>query len=174
MAEKQQDFGRPSWDEGFMYSALTAATRSSCTHIKSGAVIVKDKRVIASGYNGAPPGIKNCLEVGCRKEREHVSWEDKGKSVCRGVHAEINAMSQIARENLIGTTMYTVFFPCSACAKSIVGNGISEVVFLKNYAEPDTLTKELFCEAGVKLRQMNIDVKKQCNRIINVANQKKE
>ena len=171
MVQEKQNFGRPSWDEAFMYSALSAATRSSCLHLKTGAVIVKDKRIIASGYNGAPPGIKNCLKVGCRKEREGIRFDDKGKGVCRGVHAEINAISQIARENLKGTTMYTVFFPCSACAKSIVGNGISEVVYLRYYKEPDSLTMELFTEAGIKLKQFQFDIKAQCNRVLHIINQ---
>jgi len=170
MTEDNSDLGRPSWDESFMFAALSTATRSSCFAIKTGTVIVKDKRIISSGYNGAPPGIKNCLEVGCRKQREGIDWKSKHGGECRGIHAEINAMSQISREKLKGAVMYTVVFPCSACAKSIVGNGISEVVFMKYYAEPDTLTKELFAEAGIKLRQLNINIKKQCNRIIDIYN----
>ncbi len=81
---------RPNWDEFFMFSALWAAARSSCLYLQTGAVIVKDKRIIASGYNGAPPGVRNCLEVGCRKDREGVDFTDKGKAVCRGVHAEVS------------------------------------------------------------------------------------
>ncbi len=174
MIKKEKSSDRPSWEESYMFSAFVAATRSSCAYIKTGSVIVKDKRIIASGYNGAPPGIKNCLEVGCRKDREGINYEDKGKSVCRGVHAEINAMSQISRRDLKGTTLYTVFFPCSACAKSIVGNGISEVVFSKIYDEPDSLTTELFSEAGIKLRQLKFDVRKQLNRVLDITNQAKK
>jgi dCMP deaminase len=172
MVEGKQDLGRPSWDEAFMFSAFSAATRSSCLHIKTGAVIVKDKRIISSGYNGAPPGIRNCLELGCRKEREGIAFSDKGKGVCRGIHAEINAISQISRDNLKGTTIYTVYFPCSSCAKAIVGNGITEVVYSKFYKEPDSLTMELFTEAGIKIRLLKINIKDQCNRIIDVYNHK--
>src|SRR3989338_3823814 len=96
---------RSSWNEYFMFSALSIAARSSCLYLQTGAVIVKDKRIIASGYNGAPPGIKNCLEVGCRKKREGINFEDKEKNVCRGIHAEINAMNQIAREDLKNTSL---------------------------------------------------------------------
>lgn len=156
---------RPSWDEAFMFSALWIAARSSCNHLQAGTVIVKDKRIISSGYNGAPPDIKNCLEVGCRKEKEGVSFEDKDKGVCRGVHAEINAMNQVARENLKGTTLYTLYFPCSACAKAIVSSGIKEIVYSKVYSEPTSLTKELFQEAGIKLRQLNIDLDKNFSMI---------
>ena len=151
---------RPPWLDSYMFSAVWAACRSSCPHLKTGAVIVKDKRIIASGYNGAPPGIKNCLEVGCRKDREHVDFDDKGKGVCRGIHAEINAMSQISRENLKGTTLYSLYYPCSGCAKSIVGNGIDEVFYSKVYKEPDSLTKEVFTEAKVKISRLEIDIEK--------------
>ena len=162
---------RPSWDERFMFEAYSSAIRSSCKYIQTGAVIVKDKRIIASGYNGAPPGIVNCLERGCRKDDKGIAWDKKGLGNCRGAHAEINAMAQISRADLIGTTMYTVFFPCSACAKSIVGNGIKEVVYSKIYKEIDSLTKELMQEAGIILRQLKIDVDKQFDLIKNVQKQ---
>lgn len=151
---------RPSWDESFMLSAFSNAARSSCWHLHTGAVIVKDKRIIASGYNGAPPDIKNCLEAGCRKDREGIPFNEKGKGVCRGVHAEENAMNQIKREDLKGTALYSVYYPCSACAKSIVANGIEEVVYNMVYKEPDSLTLELFEEKKVHLRQFNINLER--------------
>jgi len=151
---------RPSWDEFFMFKALWAATRSSCVHLQTGAVIVKDKRVIATGYNGAPPGIENCLEKGCRKEKYSVDFNDKGKAVCRGIHAEINAMNQIARQDLKGDSLYSLYFPCSACAKAIAGNGLTEVIYSEIYQEPDSLTNEIFEEADVKLREFKLDVER--------------
>jgi dCMP deaminase len=151
---------RPSWDETFMFSALWAACRSSCAHFQTGTVIVKDKRVIASGYNGAPPGIKNCLEKVCRKDREGVSFDVIGTGSCRGIHAEVNAMSQIARNDLKDTSMYSLYYPCSGCAKEIVGNGITEVVYCKIYREPDSLTKELFNEANVTIRRLDLNIEK--------------
>ncbi len=149
---------RLSWDESFMMHAILAASRSSCIHLWTGAVVVSDKRVIASGYNRAPPNIENCLTRGCRKDREKVEFDDKGKSVCRGTHAEINAMNQIARQDLIGTIMYTLYFPCSSCAKAIAGNGIHEVVYARIYKEQESLTREIFAEGGIKLRQLEIDI----------------
>ena len=151
---------RPSWDEFFMFSALWASTRSSCRHLQTGAVIVDDKRIIASGYNGAPPGIENCLEAGCRKDRMGVDFDDKGKGVCRGSHAEYNALAQISRRNLKGTAIYTLYYPCSACAKNIVGSGIQRVVYSRVYKEKDSLTRELFEEAGVILAKLDIDFEK--------------
>ncbi|MFA6022533.1 MAG: deaminase [Candidatus Pacearchaeota archaeon] len=149
---------RPHWHDTFMFAALSSATRSSCLHLQTGAVIVKDKRIIASGYNGAPPGIENCFSVGCRKDREKIEFDDKGKGICRGVHAEINAMNQISRQDLIGASLYSVYYPCSSCAKSIVANGIHEVFYDKIYKEPDSLTLELFQEAGVHLKHYSMDI----------------
>lgn len=165
---------RPSWDEYFMFSAVWAAARSSCKHLQTGAVIVKDKRIIAAGYNGAPPGIINCLERGCRKDREGIPFDDKGKGVCRGIHAELNALSQVSREVLkdANATLYTVYLPCSSCAKFIVGAGIKEVVYLKIYEESDILTKELFAESGTILRQMTIEPEKLFNMVKEVLNRK--
>jgi len=161
---------RPSWDEFFMFNTLWTATRSSCLYLQTGAVIVKDKRIIASGYNGAPPGIENCLKVGCRKDREGIEFDDKGKNVCRGLHAEINAMNQISRQNLKGTTMYSLYYPCSSCAKAIVGNGIRELIYSKIYKEPDSLTREVFAEGGIRLRELELDIKKYFNMIKNIKN----
>jgi len=162
---------RPNWDEFFMFSAFWTATRSSCLNLQTGAVIVKDKRIISSGYNGAPPRIRSSYELNeCRKEREGVNFEEKGKGVCRGNHAEANALSQIARQDLKGTTMYTVYYPCSVCAKTIVGSELEEVVYSKLYSEPDALTKELFEEAGLKLRKLEINYSKVSKMIKHIIN----
>lgn len=149
--KRSEERQRPNWDEYFMLSAVWTATRSSCQHLHTGAVIVRDKRIIASGYNGAPPNVRNCLELGCRKDRYRIEFDDKGKAVCRGTHAEINAISQIARLDLEGTIMYSLYFPCSSCAKAIAGTGISRVYYLLQYDEPDSLTQEIFQESGISL-----------------------
>ena len=151
---------RPSWDESFMMSCLLAAARSSCIHLQTGAAIVRDKRVIATGYNGAPPNIENCLARGCRKDEKGIDFHDKGKSICRGTHAEMNAMGQIARHELIGVSIYTLYFPCSACAKEIAGKSLSEVVYCRPYQGEDDLTREIFAEAGISLRQLKFDTEK--------------
>jgi dCMP deaminase len=165
---------RHAWSEYYMFNAFWAATRSSCSYLKTGAVIIKDKRIIAIGYNGAPSDIKNCLEVGCRKDKHGIDFNDKGESACRGIHAEKNAMNQISRENLKGTTMYTVFYPCSRCAKEIVGNGFEEIVYSFYYKEPESLTKELFSEKGIKLRKLELNVEKDFNMIKFVMEQKRK
>lgn len=173
--KKESKIIRPNWDEYFMIQAFWVATRASCKNLKTGAVIVRDKRIISSGYNGAPPGIENCLEIGCRKEREGIKFEDKGKGVCRGTHAERNAMLNIAREYLKGTTLYTMFYPCSDCAKDIAGAGIEKVIYFKLYKELDSLTQEIFAEAGIGLRPFKprgFDIEKYFNMIRTVVSQK--
>jgi|TARA_Y100000034_G_scaffold59011_1_gene71830 dCMP deaminase len=150
---------RPTWDERFMFEALWAATRSSCLKLHTGAVVVQDKRSIASGYNGAAPGIESSLELGyCSKDRAGIDFDDKGKGVCIGTHAEINAMSQIGRKDLIGASLYTLCFPCSPCAKQIAGNGIREVYFSAHYGEPNLLVYKMFKQAGIEITQLEIDV----------------
>lgn len=158
--KKEEKRERPNWDEYFMHEAFWNSKRSSCIYLQTGAVVVRDKRIIAQGYNGAPRNIRNCLEVGCRKDKYNIEFDEKGKGVCRGLHAEYNAMSQISSWDLPGTKLYSLYLPCSNCAKQIVGNGIIEVVYAKVYHEEDLLTKELFEEAGVKLRKMDIDLEK--------------
>jgi len=149
MASKKRD--RPSWDEYFMLAALLIATRASCLHLKNGAVIVNnEKRIISAGYNGAPAGIKNCLEIGCNKERLGVPFEEKGKGLCRGNHAEYNALSQVGRDELKGASIYTLYYPCSACAKQIIGSGIRRVIYAKEYEEQNSIAEELFREAGME------------------------
>lgn len=151
---------RLSWDEKHMLAALSAASRSSCKYLHSGADIIKNKRIIAEGYNGAIEGTENCLEIGCRKDELGIPFELKGTGTCRGRHAEANAIDEKSKSELKGTTMYTVYYPCSECAKDIAANGISEVVYLKMYREPDSLTKELFEKKNIKIRKLELDINK--------------
>ena len=151
---------RPSLDEKFMMQAFVAATSSSCLQLNTGVQIVKNKRAPAGGYNGAPAGIKSSLEHGfCRKDSYGIDFETKGTGTCRGRHAEENAMSELSREQMIGATMYTVYYPCGSCAKSIVGNGIERVVYAKVYKDKDKIAEELFKEAGVKVDHFPFDPK---------------
>jgi len=169
-----KQYTRPSWDESFMSIAYDAATRSSCHNLHTGVALVKDKRVIATGYNGAPPGIENCLQRGCRKKQEKVGFDDKGKGVCRGTHAEMNAIGQVSRELTKKATIYTVYFPCSACAKQIAGSGVEEVVYDQVYTEADSLTQEIFAEAGIKLRRLDFNMDAQNKRRQVVKDQAKK
>jgi dCMP deaminase len=173
MGKKRQVLDRPTWDEYFMLQAVLAGTRASCEFVYAGAVIVKDKRVIATGYNGAPPGVDNCLDLGCRKEREGIEFGEKNTGWCIGEHAERNALLQISREESKNSTMYYVLYPCTDCSKQIVGARINELVYLNVYKEPSSLTKEIFDKSGVKVRKMELDLGRMTKFIGEVINQKK-
>ncbi len=141
---------RPSWDEYFMGVAHAVKERANCTRRKVGAIIVKGKQVISTGYNGTPAGVRNCDEGGCDRCASSVpSGSDLDKCAC--CHAEENAIVQAARHgmNTEGSTLYTTFTACTQCAKMIINAGIARVVAEEQY--PDDLGTQLLKEAGVKL-----------------------
>jgi len=145
---------RPSWDRYFMDIARVVALRGNCIKRKIAAVIVKDKRVISTGYNGTPRGITNCNEGGCpRCNRFGASGEKLDECLCS--HAEENAIVQAAYHgvSIKGSTLYTTYSPCLICTKMIINSGIDEVVYDKSYSIAETPLK-LLGEAGVKVRQM--------------------
>ncbi|HWR31817.1 MAG TPA: cytidine/deoxycytidylate deaminase family protein [Negativicutes bacterium] len=140
---------RPSWDEYFMDITRVVATRSTCLRRQVGAVIVKDKRLLTSGYNGAPQGLAHCLEAGCLREKMGILSGERHE-LCRGLHAEQNAIVQAALHGvgIAGSTIYCTHQPCSACAKMIINSGIRRIVF--EYPYPDELARDLLNEAGVQ------------------------
>lgn len=139
---------RPSWDEYFMDITRVVATRSTCMRRQVGAIIVKDKRMLASGYNGAPSGLKHCLDVGCLRESFHVPSGQRHE-LCRGIHAEQNAIVQAALHGvaIAGATLYCTHQPCSACTKMIINAGIKRILY--EHAYPDPLSEQLLNEAEV-------------------------
>jgi len=143
------DYTRPSWDEYFMKMAMLVAERSTCLRHHVGAIIVKDKRILTTGYNGAASGIKDCTERGCLRDELGIE-SGKNHEICRAIHAEQNAIIQggLHGINLNGGIMYCTHHPCIICAKMIVNSGIKKVVAYNNY--PDESTVELFKEAGVE------------------------
>ena len=143
---------RPSNDEYFMNMAKLVATRSTCMRRQVGAVIVKDKRVLSTGYNGSPKGTKHCEEKGCIRVQLDVPSGTRHE-LCRGVHAEQNAVIQAAYfgVSVNESTIYTTTFPCSMCAKILINAGVREVVFMEGY--PDDLSKELLDETGLIVRK---------------------
>lgn len=140
---------RPSWDSYFMQIAKTVATRSTCLRRQTGAVIVRDKRILATGYNGAPSGIKHCDEVGCLRSELNIPSGERHE-LCRGLHAEQNAILQAALHgvSLKGAVIYTTHEPCSLCTKMIINVGIKKIVYAEPY--PDKLSKMLLEEAGIE------------------------
>ena len=141
---------RPSWDEYFMRIAAQVAERSTCLRRRVGAILVLNKRILATGYNGAPSGLPHCAQVGCMREQAGVPSGQR-QELCRGLHAEQNAMLQAARYGITieGATLYTTHVPCSMCAKMVINCGIGRIVATNDY--PDELARDLLTQAGVDL-----------------------
>ena len=152
MCEKKKS--RPSWDRYFMDIAHVAASRSNCSRRQVAAVVVRDKQIISTGYNGTPRGIKNCSEGGCPRCSSDVP-SGQGLHQCLCSHAEENAIVQAAYHGIAvkGATLYTTYSPCLLCAKMIINAGIVEVVYHEHYSIDDVSTR-LLHEAGVAVRGM--------------------
>jgi len=136
-----------------MSIAKLVATRSTCLRRAVGAVLVKDKRIMATGYNGAPTGIRHCIEVGCLRESLAVKPGEKHE-LCRGLHAEQNVIIQAAYYGVMtqGTTLYTTHKPCIICSKMLINAGVKKIVFLDGY--PDALADEMLAEANIELERL--------------------
>ncbi|MBM7615117.1 deoxycytidylate deaminase [Alkaliphilus hydrothermalis] len=141
---------RPSWDQYFMEMAEVVKTRATCLRRQVGAVIVKDKRILASGYNGAPSGLAHCADTGCLREQLNIPSGERHE-LCRGIHAEQNAIIQAALHGvkIEGATLYVTLQPCVLCSKIIINAGIEKVVFKGSY--PDQFSEGMLLEAGVEL-----------------------
>ncbi len=143
---------RPGWDEYFMNMALLTAERSTCLRRQVGAVIVQDKHIIATGYNGAPQGLQHCadLEGGCLREQMGIPSGERHE-LCRALHAEQNAIIQAAAlgHGIEGATIYITNQPCVICAKMIINAGIRRIVVKEGY--PDQMSVDILAEAGLKI-----------------------
>ncbi|GMQ57682.1 cytidine/deoxycytidylate deaminase family protein [Vallitalea sediminicola] len=139
---------RPSWDEYFMDIVEIIKGRSTCLRRKVGAVIVKDRRILTTGYNGAPSGCKHCAEVGCLRQQMNIPSGQRHE-LCRASHAEQNAIVQAAMHgvSIDGGTIYVTDQPCVICSKLIINAGLKRVVFKGSY--PDELSMELLKEASI-------------------------
>jgi len=144
---------RPSWDEYFMRIAHVVASRSTCLRRKVGAVLVKDKRILATGYNGAPKGLPHCET--CLREELGVPSGQRHE-LCRGVHAEQNAIIQAAVFGVStkGAILYTTTFPCIICAKMLINAEVDEIIYDSDYEDPESL--KILKEAGVKMRKFRL------------------
>lgn len=126
------------------------STRSTCMRRKVGAMLVKDKHIISSGFNGCPSGLRHCDDVGCLRSELNVP-AGKQHELCRGVHAEQNAIIQAAvfGVSISGSVLYCTNFPCSICAKMIINAKISKIIYIDGY--PDSLSEDLLCESGIEI-----------------------
>jgi len=151
MTQKQ----RPSWDSYFMQLAFVVAGRSTCLRRQVGAVLVKEKQILSTGYNGSPSGLLHCDEVGCMRQSLNVPSGER-LEICRAVHAEQNALVQAAKHGvaIAGADLYTTLQPCVQCTKMIINAGIRRVVYTQAY--PDQLAGEMSKEAGLELIQLDL------------------
>jgi len=141
---------RPSWDEYFMHITREVAKRSTCLRRQVGAVIVQDKRILTTGYNGPPRDLAHCDEVGCIRQQLGVPSGERTE-LCRGLHAEQNAIIQAALHGvrIAGSDIYITLQPCVLCAKMLINAGIQRIVYDGDY--PDDLARRMLAEAGIDL-----------------------
>ena len=151
MTKKACPYRRPSWDEYFLSIADLVSTRSTCLRRRVGAVLVRDKKILATGYNGAPSKVRHCSIVGCIRAKMNIPSGERHE-LCRGLHAEQNAFLQAALHgtSLKGASLYSTTQPCIICAKMVINAGITDIVIKGDY--PDKLSKDLLREAKVKVR----------------------
>jgi len=144
---------RPNWDEYFMQAAHLVSQRSTCLRRKVGAVLVKNKRILATGYNGAPSGVTHCEVVGCLRQKLNVPSGERHE-LCRGLHAEQNVLLQAAFHGVSveGSSIYITNSPCSICAKMIINAGIKEIIYDHSY--PDEMAQDFLKEAKIITRTM--------------------
>jgi len=144
---------RPGWDEYFLSIADLVSKRSTCLRRGVGALIVKDRRILATGYNGTPSKITHCEETGCLRDELKVPSGERHE-LCRGLHAEQNALLQAALygSSVDGSIIYCTHQPCAICTKMIINAGIKEVIIADGY--PDEMAIKFLDEAGIKVRKL--------------------
>lgn len=151
MKKKKDIHRRPTWDEYFLEVAVLVSKRATCLRRRVGAVLVKDKKILATGYNGAPSGLKHCIEIGCLREKLKIPSGERHE-LCRGLHAEQNVLLQAALHGVStkGSVLYITNQPCVICAKMLINGGIKEIVTSADY--PDKLARDFLEEAKIKIR----------------------
>ena len=154
MIDKKNLKKRPGWDEYFIEVAKLVSRRTTCLRRSVGAVFVKDKRILATGYNGAPKGLAHCVDIGCLRDKLKIPSGERHE-LCRGLHAEQNALIQAALYGVSvkGSTLYSTNQPCIICAKMLINAGIQEIVMASGY--PDKMAMEFLKTAKLKVRKFS-------------------
>ena len=152
MKKKSILHNRPSWDEYFLEVAGLVSKRSTCLRRSVGAVLVKDKRILATGYNGAPKGLRHCLDIGCLRDKLKIPSGQRHE-LCRALHAEQNALIQASLYGITvkDSTLYATNQPCVICAKMLINAGIKEIVIADGY--PDKMAMEFLKQAKINVRK---------------------
>ena len=147
---------RPDWEVYFLKMAKLASTRSTCIRRHVGAVLVKEKKILATGYNGVPSGISHCMDVGCLRDEEQIPSGQRHE-LCRGLHAEQNAILQAAYHgvSIQGSVLFCTNFPCVICSKMLINAGIRQIFYLEGY--PDPLSERMLNEAGMGLHRIEME-----------------
>lgn len=147
---------RMPWQDYFMNITYLVAERSTCTRRKVGAIAVKDKHILATGYNGSPAGVAHCFETGCLREQLGVPSGQRHE-ICRGIHAEQNVIVQAAVHgvSLAGATIYCTTQPCFICAKMLINCGVQGIYFAEEY--PDELSEQMMKEAGIRFEKISFE-----------------
>jgi dCMP deaminase len=147
---------RPDWEVYFLKIAQLASTRSTCIRRHVGAVLVKEKKILATGYNGVPSGISHCEDVGCLRDEEGIPSGQRHE-LCRGLHAEQNAILQAAYHgvSIQGSILFCTNFPCVICSKMLINAGIRQIYYLEGY--PDPLSEKMLKEAGMELNRIQLE-----------------
>ncbi len=147
---KKSELKRPSWDEYFLKVAMLVSERATCPRMHCGCVLVKDKQILSTGYNGSVPGDEHCEDAGCLIVDNHC---------IRTIHAEMNAILQCSSHGIRteGATAYVTNMPCTNCAKALITAGIKQVVVFSDYH--DTMAENFFQKAKVKIKRLNIPEK---------------
>lgn len=147
---------RPTWDHYFLSIANVVSGRSTCLRRQVGALVVKDKRILTTGYNGAPRGLAHCIDVGCLRDEAGVP-SGASHELCRGLHAEQNAILQAALHgvSIDGGVMYSTHQPCVLCTKMVINSGLLSIYYLEPY--PDPLAQRLLEEAGILAQKMTLE-----------------
>lgn len=149
---------RPSWDQYFMEVCTVVAKRSTCLRRQVGAVLVKDKRILATGYNGPPHGLAHCEKTGCLRDFLGVPSGER-QEICRALHAEQNALIQAARYGISvdGSMLYCTNQPCATCMKMLINAGINKVIYVNPYS--DSLAEQISKEAGLTVIKFEQDTR---------------
>lgn len=153
MKKKTKSYRRPSWDEYFLEAAHLVAKRSTCLRRYVGAVAVRDKRILATGYNGSPSGLAHCIDIGCIRQKLNIPSGQR-QELCRALHAEQNVIIQalLHKIDLNGALIYVTNQPCVTCSKMLVSVGIKEIIISEGY--PDELARKMLKEAGIRIRNL--------------------
>jgi len=143
---------RPSWNEYFMSITEMVAKRSTCLRRQVGAILVKDRRILSTGYNGAPRGLRHCDDVGCLRAEAAIPSGTRHE-LCRGLHAEQNAIIQAAYHGIpiVGSTLYCTNKPCVICSKMIINAGLMRILYKEGY--DDSLADTMLKEADIKIER---------------------